>query len=130
MSGDKVKPDGVRAAIQQILDKYSWDASQALERAVNTTGKLGLSAIKTFGGYGGSRYRKSFAVKFENFYGVYTATIYSRRYWLAHLLEHGYRTRNGSMSRAFPHWEPTERLVEKEFEGVLLAELEKIKVGD
>jgi hypothetical protein len=125
----EIKPDKLASAVNEILQAYGKDVQEALGKAIDEATKEGLGTLRKSGSYGGSgKYRKSFAIEKKNTVGGVSGVLYvkSPRHGLAHLLEHGHRTKNGGYTRAFPHWAVAESIAESKFVQSLESGLGKI----
>lgn len=110
----KVTPEGLEAAIAEILEDYEEQVVTDMKDAVEQTGKAAVKVAQAHASQiGRGKYAKSIKAKTTatNSFGT-TVTIYSTQYRIAHLLEHGHVVKaHGKIvgvSRAFPHFAPAE----------------------
>lgn len=123
---DRIKPDELAAAVDEILSGYADNVVSAVKEETQDVAKSCVKEIKAnarrlFGAKGSNPYANSWRSKItaENAEGV-IVTVYSRKYQLAHLLEHGHAiVRSGKMIgrvSARPHIAPAEQNAAKELE--------------
>ncbi|MCL2517992.1 MAG: hypothetical protein FWF15_05460 [Oscillospiraceae bacterium] len=129
--GKKVSAEEFGGAIINALKDYSDDVAEGTHKAVDKVSKMVMAEINaniTFQQRTGD-YVKSFSIKksFEDKYNKRnTWHVKAPHYRLTHLLEHGHRTRNGGMTRAFPHIKYGAELARRE----LPALMEKVIRGE
>ena len=123
---------------RDIMDNYSADMIKLVGDSRTTVGKEAKAKIATLGDYRNHResknYRKGFKIKVDNTQLIKKVTVHNTQYQLTHLLEHGHAIRNGTgrlpgMTRAFPHWEETERVAIEDFEKRIVEGLQKLSNG-
>lgn len=114
----KVTPEGLEAAVAEILEDYADQVVVDMKDAVKQTGKAAAKVAQAYASQiGRGRYAKSIKAKVtaSNSFGT-TVTIHSTQYRIAHLLEHGHVVKvHGKIvgvSRAFPHFAPAEAKAE------------------
>jgi len=125
----RVKTDlaGLGGTVGKILKEYADDVIEAMPDAVKKASKVTLKSLKANAAakIGGTKYKTSFKTKTtNNSKNRMEITVYSSRYQVAHLLEHGHVIRNQygvyGVTTARPHWAPAEQdgieALEKEIE--------------
>jgi hypothetical protein len=117
--------------IQQRCAEYGRKVGQVVRDAVESVANEAVDALKAEGGYGGKRYRKGFTAVQSAEYGLYGqgwVVGNKRHYMLTHLLERGHAKRGKAkgMTRAFPHFGPTEEKMAKLFEEEMAKALEDL----
>lgn len=115
MSNKKTTPGGFTVAVSDIIQEYSDEVVKAMPDAVKKAAKEGVKALKSAAAsaVGGTTYKNSFKSKATQTSSDLTEyTIYSSRYQVAHLLEHGHVVRNKygvyGVAPAHPHWATAE----------------------
>jgi len=122
----KIKTDELAAAVDEILSGYAENVVGVVKEEAQDVAKTCVKEIKAnaralFRTSGSNSYANSWRQKVtaETPEGV-VVTVYSRKYHLAHLLEHGHAiVRSGKMIgrvRARPHIAPAEQNAAKELE--------------
>ena len=117
---------GLSNALSGIIEEYSDEVIRDMPETTKEAGKTCVKALKSgakAAGIGGTKYVNSFRSKeTRSDSRVTTITVYSSKYQLAHLLEHGHVIRNRpggkilGMARAFPHWAEAEEKASEELE--------------
>ena len=133
MKNQKVKPGDLGEAIGDIIKQYSDEVVEAMPQCVQTAAKKGLKTLKSEakGKIGGSKYVSSFKnKKTKSTSGLTEYTLYSTRYRVAHLLEHGHFIKNQTgrvygVTQAKPHWSPAEDAAVKELEDQIQQKIEE-----
>ena len=133
MSDIKCKPDEFAKALGNVIQQYSDAVVQSLPDAVNAAAKKGLKTLKAEAKkkINGSRYVSSFKnKKTQSTSGITEYTLYSTRYRVAHLLEHGHAIKNQTgkvygVTSARPHWAPAENTAVKELEDQIQQKVEE-----
>ena len=135
MSSKKVTPENLGAAIDEILRDYEKQVVTDTREAVQAAGKVALDTAKAYASrIGHGNYAKSLSLKKTEDSGrAYmgaSVTIYSTKYQIAHLLEHGHKkvTRSGKVlgtTRAFPHFAPAEAVAESALESKIKQAISK-----
>ena len=113
--GNTVSVDQLANAINAALQEYATLAAEDMKRCITDAGTTVRKEIKSHAPKESGEYGKSWRVKkeYENAQTV-TYTVYSpKRYYLAHLLEHGHAKRCGGRVSARPHIAPAEEIGEK-----------------
>lgn len=121
-----VKPDELAAAVDEILSGYAEQVTDAVKEEAQDVAKTAVKEIKAnarelFNTGGTNSYANSWRQKVveENSQGV-TVVVYSRKYQLAHLLEHGHAVvRSGAVIghvHGRPHIGPAEENATRELE--------------
>ena len=97
MSSDRVRIDGMAAAIMEGLTDYAGLAPDDLKAAVKKAGATARKEIQANAPSDTGTYAKSWSVKnTKETSNTLEVTVYSRnRYQLAHLLEFGHAKRGG-----------------------------------
>lgn len=125
MPRKKVIPlDRLNTEINAILDEYNEDVSDSVKKTVRSVAQKAAKAVRAEAKnkFKGSRYSKGWTYKFTTLTSKvdFQAVVYNKdRYQLAHLLEFGHVSRNGT-GRTFgrvsgrPHIQPVEESVNKE----------------
>lgn len=127
----KTALDKFSAAINQMLSDYEEDVQANLGTIVSQMGKKGAKALQNqskqeLGGTG--EYAKGWKCQTDQTRRGTTVTIYNDHPALAHLLEHGHVTRNGTnrvytQTPAHVHIEPVEENLVRTFEREVRAKL-------
>ena len=91
--------------VMKVLDDYASATTEGIKTAVDEAGKTVKKEIKSHAPVGTGAYAKSWSVKkVKEDSTSLEVTVYSpKRYWQAHLLEHGHAKRNGGRVSAQPH---------------------------
>jgi len=126
MPRTKVVPlDRLNSAINEILEEYKGDCAESVKKATKKIANKAAVAIRANAKakFNGNKYRKGWTVKFKTITSGadYAAVVYNKtHYQLAHLLEKGHVSRNGT-GRTFgfvkgrPHIKPVEEMVINEY---------------
>lgn len=112
------------ADIEKILAEYGGDIHSHLEEVTKEVGKKAAQAVKNTAKQtvNGTAYASGWASQVETTRLGATATVYNKKLpGLAHLLEHGHVSRNGSgrtfgTVKAYEHIAPVEKEVVEEYE--------------
>lgn len=122
---ETVKPNELCKAVQDIITEYSDEVIADLPDIVKATAKKTVKLLKKEAAtIGGNVYKNSFKIKklpSPTLSGT-TYVVYSTRYRLTHLLEHGHVIRNRpggpsyGLTGAFPHWRPAEEAAIEEMQ--------------
>ena len=92
MSSEKVKIEGINAAISKIVDEYSDEVKKAGAEAADIASKQAVSVLKKTSPKRTGKYRRSWTrKKIARGYIVHNKTYYR----LTHLLNNGHAKRNG-----------------------------------
>lgn len=118
-------------AINEVLQEYGEDVTAAIAPTTEKVAEQTVQMLKTSGGYKdrSGNYRKSFTQTTEKTYRGATSTVHneSPEYRIAHLLEHGHMTRDGTTRvKAYPHWKPAEETAIAEFERELVKNIQGV----
>ena len=118
-TNQRISPEGLNAAISDIISEYTQDIGKDVKEDVKATGKACLQMVQAnidAAGIGGRKYRRSFKdTTTKDTPWITTVEIHSpKHYRLTHLLENGHvkKTKNGKVlgvTRAFPHLAPAEK---------------------
>ena len=118
MSTRKATADNLETVINEILTDYAKEVVTDTKEAVEETGKMTAELTQTYAArIGRGQYAKSIKAKTteSTSFGT-TVTIYSTKYRIAHLLEHGHILKvHGKIvgnTRGFPHFAPAEAKAE------------------
>ena len=105
MASDRVKIDGMAAAIMKGLEEYAEVATSDLKASVRKAGSNVRKDIQANAPKKTGAYSKSWSVKTtKETSNTLELTVHSKnRYQLAHLLEHGHAKRGGGRVSARPH---------------------------
>lgn len=128
----RVTVDDLAAEIQSVLNEYGEEKAKTMKEAVTKVAKMGAQAVATaardkLGGSG--EYAAGWTYKVTEGRLKTEAVIYNKaKPGLAHLLEHGHVSRNGTGRTfgrvpAYPHIGPVEEEIATEFEKVVKMEL-------
>lgn len=107
MANQRIQPDQLAKTIAGILDEYSEDVVNALNKETKKAAQdLRRATIAKAGGFGWKEYPGSIATKIlrKSKYGhVYVWYVKSPHYRLSHLLEHGHAKvgSGGGRTKAF-----------------------------
>lgn len=118
MASDRVKIDGLAAAIMEGLEEYAGLATSDLKSAVRKAGSNVRKDIQANAPKKTGAYSKSWSVKTtKETSNSLELTVYSpKKYQLAHLLEFGHAKRGGGRTKAQPHIAPAEEAAVKQLE--------------
>lgn len=118
MSSDRVRIDGMAAAIMEGLTEYADLATNDLKAAVKKAGTTARKEIQANAPSDTGTYAKSWSVKnTKETSNTLEVTVYSRnRYQLAHLLEFGHAKRGGGRVAGKSHIAPAEEKAVSELE--------------
>jgi hypothetical protein len=132
-----IKPEQLTETLAAEYLRYVQDISEVAEEVADEIGQEALNMVRSIGTYEDDpeaaekaerkAYRKSFYTKKEKSASGLTVSVkVANRIWsLTHLLEKGHAKRGGGRTRAFPHWEPTERKYVKVYEQRLIARIKR-----
>ena len=111
-----VSVDQLADAINAALEEYADLAADDMKQCINEAGKTIRKEIKSRAPKDSGQYAKSWRVKkISEDSQTIELMIYSpKRYYLAHLLEHGHAKRNGGRVSARSHIAPAEEVGEDE----------------
>ena len=122
---------------KHFLDNYSNDVYYEVSQAIDEVSKEAVTKLKKESReqFGKGEYAKGWARKFEKGRVRVTATVYGKKptYQLAHLLEKGHVTRNGTgrtfkPTPAHVHIEPINQWAQDEALDRAISKLEKTRV--
>lgn len=118
MSSDRVRIDGMAAAIMEGLTEYADLATDDLKAAVKKAGTTARKEIQANAPSDTGTYAKSWSVKkTKETFNTLEVAVYSRtRYQLAHLLEFGHAKRGGGRVAGKSHIAPAEEKAVSELE--------------
>lgn len=110
MASDRVKIDGMAAAIMKGVEEYAEVATSDLKASVRKAGSNVRKDIQANAPKKTGAYSKSWSVKTtKETSNTLELTVYSpKKYQLAHLLEYGHAKRGGGRTKAQPHIAPAE----------------------
>ena len=117
--GNNIQIGELSDAVQRELTTYSKDITDGIKQVVNdVSGELLENTRKDAPKHSG-KYKRAIRLKI-----MYESSDEKRVRWhvaaprhtLSHLLENPHKTRNGGMSRAFPHIKKNEEKAVKDFE--------------
>ncbi len=110
MASDRVKIDGMAAAIMKGLEEDAEVATSDLKASVRKAGSNVRKDIQANAPKKTGAYSKSWSVKTtKETSNTLELTVYSpKKYQLAHLLEYGHAKRGGGRTKAQPHIAPAE----------------------
>lgn len=110
MASNRVKIDGMAAAIMKGLEEYAEVATSDLKASVRKAGSNVRKDIQANAPKKTDAYSKSWSVKTtKETSNTLELTVYSpKKYQLAHLLEYGHAKRGGGRTKAQPHIAPAE----------------------
>lgn len=110
MASNRVKIDGMAAAIMKGLEEYAEVATSDLKASVRKAGSNVRKDIQANAPKKTGAYSKSWSVKTtKETSNTLELTVYSpKKYQLAHLLEYGHAKRGGGRTKAQPHIAPAE----------------------
>lgn len=128
----RVTVDDLAAEIQAVLSEYGEDVAHGVKEAVQRVAKAGAKAVASaardkLGGTG--EYASGWTYKVTEGRLKAEAVIYNKaKPGLAHLLEHGHVSRNGTgrvfgRVPAYPHIGPVEEEIARDFEQEVKIEL-------
>lgn len=95
--------EGVRWAINKYLENYQGDVIEECTKVTTEVARESVRKLKAASPKGPKGYAKGWTYKLDRGRMTHGATIYGKdgTYQIAHLLEHGHATRNGT-NRKFP----------------------------
>lgn len=109
--------NGLSDAINKILTEYADEVTDRMDEVVPQVAKAGVKALRQNSGvFNGTEYRGSWKTKIERGRLQTTATIYSAKPGLPHLLEFGHANRGGGRTAGHVHIEPVEKQIIEDFE--------------
>ena len=110
MASDRVKIDGMAAAIMKGVEEYAEVATSDLKASVRKAGSNVRKDIQANAPKKTGAYSKSWSVKTtKETSNTLELTVYSpKKYQLAHLQEYGHAKRGGGRTKAQPHIAPAE----------------------
>lgn len=120
-----IKPAQLQSAVDDILEEYQTEVSEAVKNAVKATADDATKQMHTSGSFKGTGvYKASWTNEIENKMFYSTGVVYNRKhYQLTHLLEFGHAKQNGGRTREFPHIAPVNDQIGEIFERKLEREL-------
>ena len=120
---DTVSVDQLADAINVALQEYATLAAEDMKKCIAEAGKTIRKEIRSHAPKESGQYGKSWRVKkmAEDSQTVEYIVYSPKRYFLAHLLEHGHAKRNGGRVSARPHIAPAEETGEEK----LIQDLER-----
>lgn len=118
MAKNRVRIDGMSAAIMKGLKEYSELATTDMKSSVRKAGVNVKKDIRANAPKKTGDYSKSWTVKTtKETSNSLELTVYSpKKYQLAHLLEFGHVKRDGGRTKAQPHIAPAEKAAVKQLE--------------
>lgn len=120
--------DAFAETLAQELQGYAKETAAQVKKAVDKTAEKANEMVKansTFGGKGAYKKAMTLTVSYESGYEKrITWHLKGTRYRLAHLLEHGHKTRAGGMTRAYPHIVRGEQYVQANLSKNIAEEME------
>lgn len=125
-----IKVGDLSAEVAKILDGYSQDVREAVDRVVADTGKQAKKDIQAPSPQKTGSYRKGWRVKKEGgaLGQVPSATVYNATdYQLTHLLEHGHQKAGGGRVKGIPHIAPVEEKLQSSFTQALQKAIEEVR---
>lgn len=103
------------ATINGILKEYGEEVRKELDTMIPNLAKDTAKKIKANAPKRSGEYSRSWKTNVsKNIYGDTTATVYSTKPGLPHLLEYGHANRNGGRTRPAEHIAPAEAWAEEE----------------
>lgn len=134
----KVTPEGLGAAVNDILEAYTETLTEDCNKSAADLAKYGAEELKqkaASAGIGGRKYKNSFRwqlLKESPFGNIYV--IRSTQYRIAHLLEHGHiivshGKYTGKRTRARHHWTEVEQDVESKLLNAVAEAIKKQNRG-
>ena len=120
---DTISVDQLADAINAALQEYATFAAEDMKKCIAEAGKTIRKEIRSHAPRESGQYGKSWRVKkmAEDSQTVEYIVYSPKRYFLAHLLEHGHAKRNGGRVSARPHIAPAEEIGEEK----LIQDLER-----
>lgn len=111
----RVKIGDLSATINGLLEQYGEEIRKELDADIPAVAKETAKKIKADAPKRTGEYAKSWKTKVStNLYGDTTATVYSTKPGLPHLLEFGHANRGGGRTQPAEHIAPAEEWAEKE----------------
>ena len=122
MARKTIKPFDLQSTIKEIFDKYGEDVYEVLGKAVDDVSQEAVQKLHDGGSFGGTgAYNRSWVAEDIPKGRLSKAKVIHNEdhYRLAHLLEKGHVSRNGTRRtfgtvRAYPHIKPVEDWVKSE----------------
>ena len=111
--------DDLARLIANDLAEYSEEVDDAVEKVITKTTKEALTVLKNNNNIPKmtGKYKKSFYAK--DLYkskgkneGYFKMVVANRKYQLTHLLENGHVNRDGSRTKAYPHWKDAQAIAD------------------
>lgn len=120
-SSRRVRIDDFSSALQDILDEYGDNATEATRQSVLKVAKVAKKETQAGSPVGSrGRYKKGWTVKEDSSRLTAKAIVHNRTdYQLAHLLEKGHALRGGGRTQAIVHIKPAEEHAIKNMEEAL-----------
>lgn len=121
------KPSDFEKVVTEELQKYADTIGEGLKEDINSVTKSCMKELRRLAPKGKTgRYSKSFkrAKLKETATGV-EFVIYSSEYQRAHLLEKSHKTKNGGMTKAYPHFAPALENAERQLEKKTIARVKR-----
>lgn len=106
-------------SMKEILEAYADDVGQGVKTDVYAAAKLGMKIVRENAPVLSGFYQKNISLKKVGETSTkIVMVIYVKGgvYRIAHLLEHGHRTRNGKKTKKIPHFAPAEKAIEEHLE--------------
>lgn len=103
--------------ISEIFRSFEGDVKEAINQAVQTTGKKAIKELKASGKFKdrSGKYRRGWKMQVEKGRLGYTATVYNEHPGKTTWLEYGHAKQNGGRTEAFPHIASVDENVEEIF---------------
>ena len=125
MGNTRVDIGGLADAVMEGLEEYAKLSTDGMKEAVRKSAKLCKEEISANAPTGTGAYKKSWTTKVTGeSSNALEVTVYSKRSWQPHLLEHGHAKRGGGRVSARPHIAPAEEKAEKQLESDIKKALE------
>lgn len=118
----KVPLERLAGELAEILKDYEGDVTAGTAEAVQKAAKTAQQALRSSSPKGSTGdYARSWRIEIQRSQAFTSATVYSTKPGLPHLLEFGHVSKNGTgrtfgTVKAIPHIEPVEKQVVEDFE--------------
>lgn len=133
MGIDRIRPIDLTAAISELLDNYSRDVQEQVDKAVEKAGKQALKSVKQRSPVKTGAYKKGWRLKKQKS-GMgkdkHSITIYNAsKPYLTQLLENGHQKTDGGRVEGIPHIRPAYEEAQRQLEELTRQAIEEATGG-